>query len=174
MQWLSHSGQFVNKANCPTFFLFWKCLNTCRTIQIRIVQQPTINVTLSQLKTGIVHFSWALPIARTHNHFSTLVPGSGSFQLPQRSWFGGFRLWVSVRVLRVLGSVYHNRFPNTNHNLNHNPNRNLTLTTILTQTNPNPNILLTLTITVTLTITLTITQIPTLTQTVILNYNPSN
>ena len=43
--------------------------------------------------------------------------------------FSGFGLWVRVRVL---GSVYHNRFPNSNPNLNHNSNRNLTLTPILT------------------------------------------
>ena len=47
---------------------------------------------------------------------STLVPGSGSFQLPPSSLYGGFGLWVRVRVL---GSVYHHRFPNTNPNLNH-------------------------------------------------------
>ena len=41
--------------------------------------------------------------------------------------FSGFGLWV-----RVLGSVYHNRFPNSNPNLNHNSNRNITLTPILT------------------------------------------
>ena len=32
--------------NCPTFFLFWKCLDdkiVCRTGQICIVQSPTIN-----------------------------------------------------------------------------------------------------------------------------------
>ena len=43
--------------------------------------------------------------------------------------FSGFGSWVRVRVL---GSVYHTRFPNSNPNLNHNSNRNITLTPILT------------------------------------------
>ena len=60
--------------------------------------------------------------------FSALVPGSGSFQLSD--WAGlRYGLWVRVRVL---GSVYHNRLPNSNPNINHNHNRNITLTPILT------------------------------------------
>ena len=43
--------------------------------------------------------------------------------------FRGFGLWARVKVL---GSVYHNRFPNSNPNIIHNSNRNLTLTQILT------------------------------------------
>ena len=43
--------------------------------------------------------------------------------------FSGFGLWV-----KVLGSVYHNRFPNSNPNLIHNSSRNLPLTQILTLT----------------------------------------
>ena len=80
--------------------------------------------------------------------------------------FGGFWLWVRVRGL---GSVYYNRFPNSNPNLNHNPNRTLTLTPILTPNSSYPNTLQTLTITVTLTITLiiTLTQNSTLTQSAI-------
>ena len=39
-----------------------------------------------------------------------LVPGRGSFQLSS-----GFGLWVMVRVV---GSVYHNRFPNYDPSLN--------------------------------------------------------
>ena len=43
--------------------------------------------------------------------------------------FSGFGLLVRVKVL---GSVYHNCFPDSNPNLIHHSNRNLTLTQILT------------------------------------------
>ena len=49
------------------------------------------------------------------------------------------RIWVGVRV-RVLSSIYHNRFHHSKPNLNHNPNRNLTL-----NPNPDPKLILTLT-----------------------------
>ena len=61
--------------------------------------------------------------------FSTLVPGSSGQRQFSTVSFSGFGLWDRVKVL---GTVYHNRFPNSNPNPIHNSNRNLTLTQILT------------------------------------------
>ena len=64
--------------------------------------------------------------ARTRNFFFYACSGQRQFSTVS---FSGFGLWVRVKVL---GSVYHNRFPNSNPNLIHNCSRNLTLTQILT------------------------------------------
>ena len=77
-------------------------------------------------------------------------------------------LWVRVKVL---GSACNNRFPNNNHKINHNSNANLILNPKL---NPKLALTLTLTVTITLTVILTLCQILTLTQTIIINYNPPN
>ena len=46
---------------------------------------------------------------------STIVPGSGRFQLSNLAGLG------YAFCVRVLGIIYHNRFPNPKINLNHNP-----------------------------------------------------
>ena len=56
-----------------------------------------------------MHGSGMAHAAGWPNVFSTLVPGSGSFQL---AGFVGLGYGYSV---------YHNRFPNSNLNLNHDP-----------------------------------------------------
>ena len=65
-------------------------------------------------------------VSGTRNFFSYACSGQRQFSTVS---FSGFGLWVRVRVL---GSVYHNRFLNSNPNLNHNSNCNITLTPILT------------------------------------------
>ena len=65
-------------------------------------------------------------VSGTRNFFLYACSGQRQFSTVS---FSGFGSWVRVRVL---GSVYHTRFPNSNPNLNQNYNRNITLTPILT------------------------------------------
>ena len=61
-------------------------------------------------------------VAGWRTFFSYQCSGHGPYST---AYFGGFGLWV---IVKVLGSDSSNRFANTNHNLNRNSNDNLTIT----------------------------------------------
>ena len=72
-------------------------MHKCATFYLSIPNKPPTPC------LGVRPTYWVGP-----RFFSTLVPGSGNFQL-SRLGFSVFGLWVRVRVL---GSDNHNRFPN--------------------------------------------------------------
>ena len=67
----------------------------------------------------VAELAFRMKLSGTRNFF--FYACSGQRQCSTVS-FSGFGLWVRVKVL---GSVYHNRFPNSNPNLIHNSSRNL-------------------------------------------------